>query len=438
MSPESLVQLGGMGVMWLVYLFTINGRVVNGRVVNGRVVNERVVNESPQLPLVLAAVVLLQGAVAVGQFVRQADLGLAGLGEPTLNLAEYSINVLQARGHAWIRAYGLTPSPNVLGACLAILLVLLLPVMLSEIAARTTLDPPHVWRLTLTLATTAGVLGLLASFSRAAWAGFAAGTAVCVWMAWLKGGKGRRSEVTQRARTVSAWWLAPLVGGLIFAAMYGDLALSRLVHLDTPTEARSLSERERDVSLAWEIIQAHPWRGIGTGNYESAARAINPDAAEVHNIPLMVTAEWGLPGAALWLLLAVIGLRRPSDARAAWLALLVISLFDLSLWPTTSWHGAILFGLLAAQIATGQSRPATTAVSTDFRPSSGGGRQRVIEPRKNLGAVSSIGAGMLWVLLDAERREELRARGLARSTFFSWSKAAAQTRALYAQVLANC
>jgi len=83
-------------------------------------------------------------------------------------------------------------------------------------------------------------------------------------------------------------------------------------------------------------------------------------------VPLLVTADWGIPGAMLWLFLARVGLRRRSDARAAWLALLVISLFDLSLWPTTSWHGAILFGVLAAVIAASGSQRSVTAVSPDI------------------------------------------------------------------------
>ena len=52
-------------------------------------------------------------------------------------------------------------------------------------------------------------------------------------------------------------------------------------------------------------------------------------------------------------------------------------------------------------------------------------------------AVDSMAQGMRRVLTDADRREELRTRGLARAACFSWSKAAAQTRDLYAKVLSE-
>jgi O-antigen ligase len=260
--------------------------------------------------------------------------------------------VLQARGHAWMRGYGLTPSPNILGACLAILIIILLPLVLSRYRAL-----PGAQRLLLTLAITGGVLGLLASFSRAAWLGFALGASVCIWTVLSTGRRiPSHSPDAPGAQRLSSWWLAPVLAALAFIVVYGDLAASRLIHLDAPTEARSLDERERDASLALDMIQVHPFLGVGTGNYAPTARAVNPDAQVVHSVPLLVTAEWGLHGVALWLALAVIGLCKRSDVRPAWLALLVISLFDLSLWPTTSWHGAILFGLLMAQMS-GDSFP---------------------------------------------------------------------------------
>jgi O-antigen ligase len=264
----------------------------------------------------------------------------------------------------------------VLGACLAVLLLLLVQTLLSSPQPRSASVSQTLRHTVLILAVTVGVLGLLASFSRAAWIAFACGAALSVAQTKVKGdqapsrphadkGTGPLEESARPAIGLSTWWI-PLLAALAFALVYGDLAMSRLVHLDAPTEARSLNERQRDASLAWTIIQAHPWRGVGTGNYEAAARSLNPDAVVVHNVPLMVTAEWGIPGAMLWLFLAMVGLRRRSDARAAWLALLVISLFDLSLWPTTSWHGAILFGVLAAVIAASGSQRSVTAVSPDI------------------------------------------------------------------------
>jgi len=52
-------------------------------------------------------------------------------------------------------------------------------------------------------------------------------------------------------------------------------------------------------------------------------------------------------------------------------------------------------------------------------------------------AAASIAEGMRRVLTDADRRAELRTLGLARAARFSWSRAAAQTRELYAKVLSE-
>ena len=51
-------------------------------------------------------------------------------------------------------------------------------------------------------------------------------------------------------------------------------------------------------------------------------------------------------------------------------------------------------------------------------------------------SVRGIAAGVRRVLLDADRREELRALGLAQAARFSWDTAAQQTRGIYEQVVA--
>ena len=99
---------GGMyAVAWLVYLV--------------------VLNERPHLLVPIAAVLFIQGAVAAGQFLAQRDLGLVPLGELPLHPAHEGNSVLLARGQPWLRAYGLTIHPNLLGALLAALLLLALP-----------------------------------------------------------------------------------------------------------------------------------------------------------------------------------------------------------------------------------------------------------------------------------------------------------------------
>ncbi len=121
--------------------------------------------------------------------------------------------------------------------------------------------------------------------------------------------------------------------------------------MDAPSEAQSLNQRLADARLALELITDHPLSGVGLGSYTDAAQEVNPDAARVHNVLLLVTAELGLPGLLflLWLLLSPFTFRPlRAMAIAPWVAMLIIGLFDTTLWLTSNWQTAVLFGLLAA------------------------------------------------------------------------------------------
>jgi len=66
----------------------------------------------------VAALVTVQGGVAVLQFARQSALGLSALGELAIDPQGQGASVIEAGGRRWLRAYGLTPHPNVLGGYL--------------------------------------------------------------------------------------------------------------------------------------------------------------------------------------------------------------------------------------------------------------------------------------------------------------------------------
>ena len=272
------VQVVALALCWLVYLF--------------------VVNEAPSLTPPLAVIVAVQSLVAIGQFLLQRNLGLAALGEPTLSPVIEGTSVLVANGQPWLRAYGLTGHPNALGALLAVLLLILLPAVLRAGGWRR-------WALLITLLL--GLTGLLFSFSRNAWLAFGGGllalaiAARASRQAEAPTPQGQRTQlVTLAAVGVTA------VAVLLLLGTYRDLIASRLFHPDIPVEATSLNERQRDAAIAVAVIGQHPWRGVGAGNYPAAGRELDPAARTVHNVPLLVAAELGLPGLLLliWLGLA--------------------------------------------------------------------------------------------------------------------------------------
>lgn len=316
-----------------------------------------IVNERPDISLPLAAGVLIQGAVAVLQFLSQGDLGLRWLGELHLSTEVDGISILWVQDRAWIRGYGLTDHPNLLGTLLAVGLLALTPAF----------GKSRGWtRAALAAALVAGFLGLLTTFSRAAWIGFAAGVAVYLI---LGNARGTRPSVWALSGKPRVFGSALVLLAVLFLLPYRELVLSRVLTGDNPVEVRSISDRERDARLALDLIVAHPWTGVGAGGFEDAARALKPDAVTVHDVPLLVTAELGLPGAALWLWLVAgsilvarrrlmrwVGEGRAGALPAAalwlppWVASLANGLFDPNPWPLLMLSSAILFGLMTGSL----------------------------------------------------------------------------------------
>ena len=129
------------------------------------------------------------------------------------------------------------------------------------------------------------------------------------------------------------------------------MVLSRVTNLDSEIEATSINQRFSDWRLALTIISQNPIVGTGLGQYVFAAKNINPFAINVHSIPLLVTAELGIGGLLLYLWLAVSGLRSRVDALAPWIAVLIIGLFDLTLWLTGNWQTSIIFAFIVANLS---------------------------------------------------------------------------------------
>jgi hypothetical protein len=328
-GTENLKAAAALALVWLLYLYFVN--------------------ERPALAVPLAVVVLLQGVVAILQVATQADLGLWWLGEPELDPQDGGVIVLLVAGQRWLRGYGLTGGPNALGASLAFLLVYLLPCLLQARGWR-------LWAWSLTIS--AGAMGLVASFSRAAALALALGLAAWMGLAWLRGRPRRLVPVCERER-----WLALALPAALAAAyllLHAPAITSRLAPDANPLEARSLGERARDANLALTIISRQPLMGVGLGNFQPAARALDPQAWIVHNVPLLVMAELGAVGAVLWLWLALAGVHtawrsrvRPGWLLGLWLAFLAPGLFG-PWWPTVSWRVGVLLALmLAAEEVTG-------------------------------------------------------------------------------------
>ena len=312
--------------------------------------------EAHQVAKLTVAAAAIHAAVGVAQFLRQADAGLWFLGEARLDPALSGISVLQIGEERVLRAYGLMPHPNNLGALLAMGLIAAV-----ELWVWTERRQRYVW-----LASAALILaGLALSFSRAAWLGGAAALAGLGMSHKPVGGFSLNLERPNSRLRLWAFLLA-LVGcqiGLL-AVWKPELFWVRLTAA-SPLEYQSLWMRGLGIQTALQIIQEHWWWGVGTRHYlEAAARLTGqPPTAlfPVHNVPLLLWAENGLGAAAAWIALGLFTLAlgwrqivRSQDRRTlaglslatAWMVCIqVVSLFGYSYAPTQNLQAPLWLGL---------------------------------------------------------------------------------------------
>lgn len=291
----------------------------------------------------LGAGAALNAVPAGGQFLFQHPLGLNLWGEPDWS---------PAAPEGWIRGYGLTPHPNILGIFAAVGSIALLGAL-----------RPSGWKaqgLVLSLMAL-NAAALAASFSRTA------------WLTTLVGWTVASSFLTRRVlglATVTA-------GGvfILFVAAFPDLYATRTIAiiaardgLSAPKpEIEDIEQRAAGYTDALAFIRERPLTGVGSGSYV-VARLHRDRAAglaeilPVHNTLLLIAAELGivgpllLGGAYAWVAVATV--RRWRDLRGGWTvvwatalaATLIAGMFDFYFW---GWeNGRILlwslFGLWAA------------------------------------------------------------------------------------------
>lgn len=264
------------------------------------------------------------------------------------------------------RAFGLTFNPNVLGGYMAIGLLLLMPLV-------------HRW--SIRCAWWLLWLGLLLSFSRSAW--LATALTVPVIIIWLiqHGTKRFLISFDERSQPVfvkegpRAFAILFIGAGIILLATYFVRSSQFAIRLQTLTQpfvqetlasAPQTTEagfknyllsslegvghaRMELIKIALEVMAVRPLYGIGANNFPvvmlNNTTTLRP--MFVHNVPLMLAAEVGVLGGAIWLtiwtfvVLLLIRYWRTANSWAivtlcAWLAFAIIGLFDCYPWQLNS------------------------------------------------------------------------------------------------------
>lgn len=254
-------------------------------------------NEEPSLKLFLplSMMIVLNAIPAIMQFLLQGSIGLYTLGELPLDPSWPGISIIYFSGTRYLRAYGLTDHPNILGGsiCLGLLLITAFMKHVNQ-PAKAFLNGVFVL----------GALGLLFTFSRSAGIAFIVGTMMtAIWLIKLK----------WREETKNLTWLYISTLMVIFPFLWVNLPLFEMrLNLSgsinsNPQEIQSLGERKLLNKTANELFLSQPFTGVGLSALPIAIKEKYPDFPvayqPAHFVLLDVAAETGIIGALFFTIL---------------------------------------------------------------------------------------------------------------------------------------
>ncbi|MDL1909492.1 O-antigen ligase family protein [Chloroflexi bacterium CFX6] len=312
-----------------------------------------VVNEVGSPAWVVAAVglqVLSQSIVAIGQYLLQRDLGLQWIGEYELDPLWEGVSVLGGGDARFLRAYGLSDHPNILGGCLAFGLLILLAAFLHQ--------RERAWMILAVFVP--GFAALLVTFSRSGWLAFFAGCVVVVGAEAIK----RNDRALKRAITLAvicAVFAAPLVHRNA-PFFFGRFDVGPSASAQTSRDRGSILERAYLSDASNRLFAGNALTGVGLGVSPVALKEAYPvfpiNYQPPHFTLLASALETGILGGAFYFLLSalpalvfIVGrsrfLRDPQviACAALLLAVTVVGFFDYytwllvpgRLWQWTAW-----------------------------------------------------------------------------------------------------
>lgn len=252
------------------------------------------------------AVLVLTLSYVVAQSLTHLPLPLPG----AKGLAAGATVALGDNGEVF-RPPGFMNHPN----SLAHYLVIVLPILLALLLTGRRRLPRGVWTTSL-LAGLGAVAALLVTLSRGGWAAALLAGIVVV-------------GIFVRRRLIGAAQLAAMIGASVFAVAALLVVYPSILLRLTAPDGRSLESRGLLVDMAYTIIRANPWFGVGFGDYNRAAFSYHAPRFAlvsedyqlalhqlfVHNHYLLVAAELGIPAMLLfaWLLWQLMRQMRPLD-----------------------------------------------------------------------------------------------------------------------------
>ena len=265
-------------------------------------------DEKTKYQIALWAGAVVQGALAISQFLTQHIwdnkwLGMAG--QEAYNLGP---SVIEFADQRWLRAYGSFGSPNSLGIYLAVLFVLGLVLYLKTESVRT--------KLLISVGQLLILSGLLVSFSRAAWLAAVAG-ALCLFVILIYNRKlsfspesGNPDNSTNSGFPIKLGMTAlkefgkqisfALLVVIFWLVIFYPVFTARF-NLNNRLEVKSISERQGQYAEVLSFIKSNPILGVGPGAYTDALHKKYPTLSAwqyqpIHSIYLLALVEIGLIG----------------------------------------------------------------------------------------------------------------------------------------------
>jgi len=312
---------------------------------------------------VFAFGVLIQSILGIGQFLSQYSFASKWLGMAEHNPGILGQAVVITSLARYLRAYGTTVHPNVLGGYLAVGLVLILGLIIkcqmSNVKCQMLDSVSNLvsgfkkWSpVLLFLIYSSGLVALIFTFSRSAWLGFGLGFVMLMILFWRD-----HKNIIRQIFVIS------IVIVTLSLFIFHEPVFNRL-ETTSPQIERSTTERISGYNSATELFKKKSFTGVGIGNFTLADYKLVSSTKNIweyqpiHNVYLLVFVESGIVGGIIWLIflgqILVIRLRRIRKEEStdfwkfiiltSYFVILFLMFFDHYLWTLQS--GRLLFWVI--------------------------------------------------------------------------------------------
>jgi len=293
----------------------------------------------PRWATLFLASLIVPALLGLGQFIGQDASGNKWLGLASHHPGDLGVAVIESTNAAgevtgrWLRAYGSFDHPNILGALMAIAIILIMVASQyyeSNLSRFLLFASVGLWSLTA-----------LVSWSRTAWLAILFGWLISLMLI------GRKDR--HRRQFLVVFLLGLLLWSGLWFWPFKDLGRSR-VSGEPRLEQKSLVERKESYGEALRIIREHLWLGVGLGNYTGFLSRQNETIGPawnyqpVHNSFLLIISEIGLLGF-VWLAVGLVMLLRSASKRSEIIWPLGVSFIWLLLMDHWWWslHSGIVY-----------------------------------------------------------------------------------------------